>query len=90
MVVSFASGDIPKFAVNLALVKGFSVVGVFWGSFTQHQPKDFMANMHELLTWYVKGDVKVVVDEIFPLANAADAINKVLSRKVKGKVILKP
>ena len=90
LVVGFASGEIPKFAVNLALVKGFSVIGVFWGSFTQHQPKDFIDNMHELLSWYVKEDVKVVVDEVFPLANAADAINKVLSRNVKGKVILKP
>ncbi|TWX68118.1 NADPH:quinone oxidoreductase family protein [Colwellia demingiae] len=90
LVVGFACGVIPKFAVNLALVKGFSVIGVFWGAFTQHQPKDFIANMHELLTWYVKGYVKVVVDEVFPLVNAADAINKVLSRNVKGKVILKP
>jgi NADPH2:quinone reductase len=90
LVIGFAGGDIPKFAVNLALVKGFSVVGVFWGSFTQHQPQDFMTNMKELVTWYTQGKVKVVVDEAFSLANAVDAINKVTSRSVKGKVILLP
>ena len=90
LVIGFAGGDIPKFPVNLALVKGFSVVGVFWGSFTQHQPQDFMMNMKELVTWYTQGKVKVVVDEAFTLANAVGAINKVTSRSVKGKVILLP
>ena len=90
LVIGFAGGEIPKFPVNLALVKGFSVVGVFWGSFTQHQPQDFMANMKELLTWYAQGKVEVVVDEAFELGNAIDAINKVTSRAVKGKVILVP
>ncbi|MFT6268409.1 MAG: NADPH2:quinone reductase [Alphaproteobacteria bacterium] len=90
LVIGFAGGEIPKFPVNLSLVKGFSVVGVFWGSFTQHQPQDFMMNMKELITWYGQGKVKVVVDEAFGLAHAVDAINKVTSRAVKGKVILVP
>lgn len=90
LVVGFAGGDIPKFPVNLALVKGFSVVGVFWGTFTQKQPQDFMANMQELMAWYAEGKVKVVVDETFSLEKAADAIKKVLNRKVKGKVIILP
>ena len=90
LVIGFAGGEIPKFPVNLSLVKGFSVVGVFWGSFTQHQPQDFMANMKELLTWYVQGQIKVVIDERFALADAVDAINKVTDRKVKGKVVITP
>ncbi|MEQ3652903.1 MAG: NADPH:quinone oxidoreductase family protein [Glaciecola sp.] len=90
LVIGFAGGEIPKFPVNLALVKGFAVLGVFWGSFTQHQPQDFMANMKELLTWYVQGKIKVVVDERFSLENAIAAINKVTDRKVKGKVVIKP
>jgi NADPH2:quinone reductase len=90
LVIGFAGGEIPKFPVNLSLVKGFSVVGVFWGSFTQHQPQDFMMNMKELITWYSQGKVKVVVDEAFELGHAVDAINKVTSRAVKGKVILLP
>lgn len=90
LVIGFAGGEIPKFPVNLALVKGFSVIGVFWGSFVQHQPQDFMANMKELLTWYVEGKVKVVIDEAFPLENAVAGIEKVTSRAVKGKVVLIP
>ncbi|MGO4894557.1 NADPH:quinone oxidoreductase family protein [Flavobacterium sp. W21_SRS_FM6] len=90
LVVGFAGGTIPEFPVNLSLVKGYSVVGVFWGSFTQYQPKDFAANMQELLTWYVEGKVKVIVDEVLPLANAKDALNKVMGREVKGKMSLRP
>ncbi|MEO9945667.1 NADPH:quinone oxidoreductase family protein [Paraglaciecola sp.] len=90
LVVGFAGGTIPEFPVNLSLVKGYSVVGVFWGSFTQHQPQDFAANMKELLTWYVQGKVKVVVDEVVPLEDAKLGLNKVMNREVKGKVSLKP
>jgi len=90
LIIGFASGEIPKLPVNLALVKGYSVVGVFWGSFTQHQPKDFMANMQELLSWYVQGKIKVMVDEKFALADAVKAIQKVTDRKVKGKVVIVP
>ncbi|MDO6693808.1 NADPH:quinone oxidoreductase family protein [Aliiglaciecola sp. 3_MG-2023] len=90
LVVGFAGGTIPEFPVNLALVKGYSVVGVFWGSFTQHQPKDFQANMKELLTWYLEGKVKVIVDQTLPLNRAPEALNKVLGREVKGKMALRP
>jgi len=88
LVIGFAGGDIPKFPVNLSLVKGYSVVGVFWGSFTKHDPKTFQANMQELLQWYVEGKVKVVVDQALPLADASTALSKVLNRKVKGKMVL--
>lgn len=88
LVVGFAGGEIPKFPVNLSLVKGYSVVGVFWGSFTQHDPKTFQANMQELVKWYVEGKVKVVVDEAKPLNEASAALSKVLNREVKGKMVL--
>lgn len=90
LVVGFASGDIPKLPVNLALVKGYAVVGVFWGAFTQHDPQGFRANMQELLTWYAAGTVKVVIDEALPLAEAATALTKVMDRQVKGKMVLLP
>jgi NADPH2:quinone reductase len=90
LVIGFAGGQIPKFPVNLALVKGYSVVGVFWGSFIAHQPKDFIANMQELMTWYAQGKVKVHIDESFALSDAVSALNKVTSRQVKGKVVLVP
>lgn len=90
LVVGFAGGEIPKFPVNLALVKGYSVMGVFWGAFTQHDPKGFAQNMQELLTWYVQGKVKVVVDEAVPLLQATQAMKKVMNREVKGKMVVVP
>lgn len=90
LVVGFASGRIPQFQVNLALVKGYSVVGVFWGNFTRYEPRSFRENLTELMDWYVKGSIKVLVDEVFPLRDAARALHKVMGRGVKGKVILKP
>jgi len=90
LVIGFAGGEIPKFPVNLALVKGFSVVGVFWGSFVAHQPKDFMQNMQELVQWYSEGKVKVVVDKAFALEDAVKGIERVTSRAVMGKVVLLP
>ncbi|AFU98899.1 NADPH:quinone oxidoreductase family protein [Simiduia agarivorans] len=90
LVVGFASGDIPKLAVNLTLVKGFSVVGVFWGTFTQKEPKVFASNMAELFQWYLEGKVKVVIHASLPLEQAEQALKIVADRQVMGKVILKP
>ena len=90
LVIGFASGNIPSLPANLALVKGFSLVGVFWGTWTQKDPAGFMKNMQELVQWYAEGKVKVVVDEAFPLDNSVDALKKVMSRKVAGKVVITP
>jgi NADPH2:quinone reductase len=90
LVIGFASGTIPSLPANLALVKGFSLVGVFWGAWTQKDPKSFMNNMHELVQWYTEGKVKVVIDQAFPLANTIEALQKVMSRKVAGKVVINP
>lgn len=90
LVIGFASGTIPKLPVNLTLVKEYSVVGVFWGSFVQHEPNVFAQNMQELFGWYQQGKVNIAVDEIFSLENTADALNKVMSRNVTGKVIVVP
>ena len=90
LVIGFASGTIPKLPVNLALVKGYSVVGVFWGSFTQREPEVFAANMGELMGWYAQGKVKPHVEAVYPLAKAADALKFIHDRKATGKVVLKP
>ncbi len=90
LIIGFASGEIPKFPVNLALVKGYSVVGVFWGSFTAREPEVFADNMRELMGWYLKGDVKPLVEAVYPLEKAADALNFIHDRKAVGKVVLKP
>ncbi|HTV68623.1 MAG TPA: NADPH:quinone oxidoreductase family protein [Rhizobiaceae bacterium] len=90
LVIGFASGKIPNFPVNLALVKGFSVVGVFWGAFTQKEPATYQANMKELIGWYMAGKVKPVIEGVYPLADAASVLKRVLGRGAAGKLILKP
>ena len=90
LVVGFASGTIPKFPVNLALVKGYSLVGVFWGSFTQREPKVYAENMAELMEWYAQGMVKPHVETVYPLEKAVDALESIHARKATGKVVLKP
>ncbi len=90
LVVGFASGQIPQFPVNLALVKGYSVVGVFWGAFTQHEPLIFAQNMKELFGWLLSGDVSVHVDQTYSLEQAVDALLNLNQRAVKGKLVLTP
>ena len=90
LVIGFASGTIPQFAVNLALVKGFSVVGVFWGAFTQKEPAVYADNMKELIGWYLEGKVKPVIEGEYQLADAGSVLERVLGRGATGKIILKP
>lgn len=90
LVIGFASGRIPELPVNLTLVKEFSVIGVFWGSFVAHEPMIFLQNMQELFAWLKEGKVGVETDEVFPLSRTADALNKVMKRQVKGKVVVVP
>ena len=90
LVIGFASGSIPKLAVNLALVKEFSVVGVFWGAFTRAEPDEYKINMIELFDWYQKGLLKPLIEESHALSEAANVLEKILARGAKGKIILKP
>ncbi|MBU2254613.1 MAG: NADPH:quinone oxidoreductase family protein [Gammaproteobacteria bacterium] len=88
LVVGFASGRIPELPVNLTLLKGAAVVGVFWGSFAQRQPQDNAANFQQLFAWHAEGKLKPLVSQTFPLAKAADAINTLGQRKAVGKVVV--
>ena len=90
LVIGFASGSIPKLAVNLALVKEFSVVGVFWGAFTRSEPVEYKKNMIELFNWYNNGLIKPLIEENYPLSDASKVLEKILARGAKGKIILKP
>ena len=89
LVVGFASGRIPELPVNLALLKGASVVGVFWGSFAQRQPQDNAANFQQLFNWYAEGKLKPLVSQVYPLEKTADAINALGQRKAVGKVVVR-
>lgn len=90
LVIGFASGEIPKFPVNLALVKEFAVVGVFWGNWTRAEPEAYKANMAELLGWYAEGRVKPVIEGRYKLSEAPEVLARVLARGATGKIALVP
>ena len=88
LVVGFAAGDIPKLPLNLALLKGASVVGVFWGDFTKREPKQFAESVHQLGQWFRDGKLRPHVSQTFPLRLAAEALKLMAARQVKGKLVL--
>ncbi len=90
LIIGFASGRIPTLPVNLTLVKGYSVIGVFWGAFTQREPAAYAANMRELFAWFEQGKVVPVIDRVFKLADGVKAIQYVTGRGARGKVVIRP
>ena len=88
LVVGFAAGDIPKVPLNLTLLKGCSIVGVFWGSFTKNEPERNRENNWELMAMYAAGRIKPHIHATYPLERAAEALNEVLNKRVTGKVVL--
>lgn len=88
LVVGFAAGDIPRIPLNLTLLKGCSIVGVFWGSFAAREPRRNQQNLQELLTWFQTGKISPLVSATYQLKDAAHALNAMMQRKVKGKVVL--
>jgi NADPH:quinone reductase len=88
LVVGFAAGEIPKIPLNLTLLKGCSIVGVFWGDFLRREPDAFAASVAQLGQWHAEGKIKPHISGTFPLARAADAITLMAERKVIGKLVL--
>jgi len=88
LVIGFASGNIPALPLNLPLLKGASVVGVFWGSFAKHEPKASAAMMQTLAQWYGQGKIKPVIDRSMPMAELKAAFAHMGSRGVMGKLVL--
>jgi NADPH2:quinone reductase len=88
LVVGFAAGEIPKLPLNLALLKGAAVVGVFWGDFARREPKAFADSVRQLARWYAEGRLRPHVSQTLPLERAAEAIQLLASRKAKGKIVL--
>ena len=88
LVVGFASGPIPSLPLNLTLLKGASLVGVFWGDFARREPKANAAMMAELAQWYAQGKVKPVIDSTMPMAELKAAYAHMGSRGVKGKLVM--
>ena len=90
LVVGFASGPIPSLPLNLALLKGASIVGVFWGDFSRREPQANAQMMRELTTWYAQGKIKPVIDCTMPLRDLKQAYARMGSRAVRGKLVLVP
>lgn len=90
LVVGFAAGEIPKIPLNLTLLKGCQIVGVFWGSFAMREPSKNRANAERILAWVAEGKLRPHVDAVLPFDRAADALERMARREVKGKLVLVP
>ena len=88
LVVGFAQGGIPALPLNLALLKGASIVGVFWGDFARREPKANAAGLAELARWYGEGRIKPVIDQRLPMNELPAAYARMGSRKVRGKLVM--
>ena len=90
LVIGFASGEIPKIALNLPLLMERSIVGVYWGEWTRRTPAEFAAAVKELGEWFAQGKLKPHVSATFPLGKAAEALRMLAERRAKGKVVIVP
>ena len=88
LVVGFASGDIPKVPVNLMLLKGCAVVGVFWGAFRGKELALDNENFDQMFKWYAEGKLNPHISKAYPLEDAALALNDLKDRRVIGKIVL--
>jgi NADPH2:quinone reductase len=88
LIVGFAAGPIPALPWNLLLLKGASLVGVFWGDFAKREPAANSAMMHQLAQWYAQGQVKPVIHQILPMSELKQAFAVMGSRSVMGKLVL--
>jgi NADPH2:quinone reductase len=90
LVVGFASGEIPKIPLNLVLLKGCQIVGVFWGSFAMRDPARNREHAARIFAWVAEGTLRPAIDAVLPFTEAASALGKLERREVKGKLVLRP
>lgn len=88
LVIGFAAGPIPALPFNLPLLKGASIVGVFWGAFSQKEPAANAAMLQELAAWYAEGKIKPVMDGTMPMQDLHKAYERMGQRAVRGKLVL--
>jgi len=87
-VVGFAGGGIPALPLNLSLLKGAAIVGVFWGDFVRREPANFQRDLQQLAQWYAEGKVTPVMDKTMPLSELHAAYARMGARQVVGKLVL--
>jgi len=90
LVVGFAAGDIPKLPLNLVLLKGCAVLGVFWGAWVRRDPDRYQASLYQLAQWCAQGKLSCHVQQVYPLAETPTAIKALADRKVMGKLVVRP
>ncbi len=90
LVIGFANGEIPKLPLNLPLLKGASVLGVFWGDFVRREPAHHAAAMDELMQWHRDGRIRPHISATYALSEVPQALNDMASRKVTGKIVIRP
>jgi len=90
LVIGFASGEIPKIPLNLVLLKGCQIVGVFWGAFAGREPARNREHADQVFQWVAEGKLRPAIDEVLPFERAGEALERLEQRKVKGKLVLTP
>lgn len=90
LVIGFAAGEIPKIPLNLALLKGCDIRGVFWGDAIVREPENHWADVTQLMTWVSEGKLKPHIHAVFPLEKTAEALGELAARRALGKVIVEP
>jgi NADPH:quinone reductase len=90
LVIGFADGEIPALPFNLALLKGASIVGVFWGEFAKREPGNNQKGLAEMIGWIGEGKLKPLISKVYSLDEAPQALMDIAARKVVGKVVIKP
>ena len=89
-MVGFANGEIPRLPLNLALLKGASLVGVFWGEYAKREPQANLAAMRQLMGWLAEGKIRPHISARYALEDTAQALKDMAARKVTGKVVILP
>ncbi len=89
LVIGFAGGQIPKIPLNLALLKGCDILGVFWGDFVRRNPEANAANMRQLMDWVIEGKLSAAIHKVYALDQGVEALQELAQRKAMGKVLLK-
>jgi NADPH2:quinone reductase len=90
LVVGFAGGDIPRIPLNLILLKGCDVMGVFWGAFIEKEPQIHRANVAAIFDWAAKGDLSARVHGVYPMEEIAGALGVIARREATGKLVIRP
>lgn len=89
LVIGFAAGDIPRFPLNVIMLKGIDVQGVHWGAFVEREPEAHQVNQRQLLAWAAEGRLSASVHGAYPLEDFEEAFGVIKRREAKGKVLLR-